>query len=50
MSALAAEALDYYLRERRRRALGERVLRRAGQVRLAPEAWELLKEGRRDRA
>jgi DNA-binding transcriptional MocR family regulator len=30
MSALTAEALDFYLRERRRRALGLKVLERAG--------------------
>lgn len=49
MSALTAEALEAYLKERRRKALGLEVLRRAGQARVAPEALRLLEEGRRDR-
>ena len=38
MSALTAEALEAYLKERRRKALGLEVLRRAGKARVAPEA------------
>lgn len=49
MSALTAEALEAYLKERRRKALGLEVLRRAGKARVAPEALQLLEEGRRDR-
>lgn len=49
MSALTAEALEVYLKERRRKALGLEVLRRAGKARVAPEALRLLEEGRRDR-
>ncbi len=49
MSALTAEALEAYLKERRRKALGLKVLARAGKARLAEEAHRLLEEGRRDR-
>ncbi|MFD3005248.1 ribbon-helix-helix protein, CopG family [Thermus tengchongensis] len=49
MSALTAEALEVYLKERRRKALGLEVLRRAAKARVAPEALRLLEEGRRDR-
>jgi len=49
MSALTAEALEAYLKERRRRALGLKVLERAGRSRVAEEAHRLLEEGRRDR-
>ncbi len=49
MSALTAEALEAYLKERRRRALGLKVLERAGKSRVAGEAHRLLEEGRRDR-
>jgi len=45
MSALTAEALDFYLRERRRRALGLKVLERAGKAQVAPKALEALEEG-----
>ncbi|MDW8018410.1 MAG: ribbon-helix-helix protein, CopG family [Thermus sp.] len=49
LSALTAEALAFYLRERRRAALGRKVLERAGKVPLGEEAFLLLEEGRRDR-
>lgn len=49
MSALTAEALEAYLKERRRKALGLKVLERAGKVRVVEEAHRLLEEGRRDR-
>ncbi len=48
MSALTAEALDFYLRERRRRALGLKVLERAGKAQVDPKALEALEEGRRE--
>ena len=48
MSALTAEALAFYLQERRRRALGLRVLERAGKARVDPKALEALEEGRRE--
>ena len=48
MSALTAEALDFYLRERRRWALGLKVLERAGKARVDPKALEALEEGRRE--
>ena len=47
--ARAAAAVEAYLRERRRRALGLKVLERAGKGRVAGEAHRLLEEGRRDR-
>lgn len=43
------EALAAYLKERRRRALGLKVLERVGKGRVAGEAHRLLEEGRRDR-
>jgi len=48
MSALTAEALALYLRERRRRALGLKVLERAGKAPVDPKALEALEEGRRE--
>ena len=48
MSALTAEALDFYLRERRRQALGLKVLERAGKAQVDPKALEVLGEGRRE--
>ncbi|GLV49270.1 hypothetical protein TJA_23710 [Thermus sp. LT1-2-5] len=49
LSALTAEALAFYLRDRRRTALGRKVLERAGRVSLTEEVHRLLEEGRRDR-
>ncbi|AEV17317.1 hypothetical protein TCCBUS3UF1_p200 (plasmid) [Thermus sp. CCB_US3_UF1] len=49
LSTLTVEALVFYLRERRRAALGRKVLERAGKVPLGEEAFLLLEEGRRDR-
>ena len=48
MSALTAEALALYLRERRRRALGLKVLERAGKAPVDPKALGALEEGRRE--
>ncbi|GAA5335974.1 ribbon-helix-helix protein, CopG family [Thermus hydrothermalis] len=49
LSALTAEALAYYLQDKRRTALGRKVLERAGRVRPTEEAHRLLEEGRPDR-
>ena len=49
LSSLVAEAVAWYLLERRRRALGERVLQRAGRARLSPDALQALHDGRHDR-
>ncbi len=38
VSRFVAEAVRWYLAERRRRALGLRVLERAGQARVSPSA------------
>ncbi|ALJ90766.1 ribbon-helix-helix protein, CopG family [Thermus aquaticus] len=48
MSALTAETLDFYFRDRRRRALGLKVLERAGKAQVDPKALEALEEGRRE--
>ena len=48
VSRLVAEAVAWYLREKRRRALGERVLERIGRSRIAPNIFQTLEEGRRD--
>lgn len=48
LSRLVAEAVRWYLHERRRAALGRAVLERVGVARVDPAALEVLEDGRRD--
>lgn len=48
VSRLVTGALEDYLLEKRRRALGKKVLDLVGRVRVAPEALDLLEAGRND--
>jgi metal-responsive CopG/Arc/MetJ family transcriptional regulator len=48
VSSLVSSAVEHYLHERRRRALGNRILALAGKVRVAPDALASLDEGRAD--
>lgn len=48
VSRLVAEAVRWYLGERRRLALGRAVLARVGAARVDPAALEVLEADRRD--
>lgn len=48
VSAVVAAAIERYLAAERRRRLGNEVLALVGNVRVAPEARELLEEGRQN--
>ena len=48
VSSIIAEALFYYITEKRKRKLGKRVLQIAGKVRVAPEVYKELQRGRMD--
>ncbi len=48
VSSIIAEALSYYVTEKRRRKLGRRVLKMAGKVRVSPEVYKELERGRMD--
>jgi antitoxin VapB len=46
VSSFIAEAVQYYIRERKRREIGLRVLDLAGKVRISGDALRHLEEGR----
>ena len=48
VSSLAAEALEYYLTEKRKKALGLKVLELAGKGCVTEDADTVLEEGRQD--
>jgi metal-responsive CopG/Arc/MetJ family transcriptional regulator len=48
VSRLVTGAVEGFLLEKRRRALGKKVLDLAGRARVAPEATDLLETGRED--
>lgn len=48
VSAIIAEALSYYITEKKKRKLGRRVLKIAGKVRVSPEVYKELERGRMD--
>jgi len=48
VSSLIAEALQYYITEKRKRRLGRKVLELAGKERVSPRADAELEAGRKD--
>ncbi|ODS33591.1 MAG: hypothetical protein SCARUB_01254 [Candidatus Scalindua rubra] len=52
VSSLISEATEFYLKEKRKKKIGKKVLELAGKVKVAPDALEELHSGRRkdDRA
>ncbi len=48
VSSIIAEALAYYITEKRKRKLGRKVLEIAGKVRVSPEVHKELERGRMD--
>jgi len=48
VSSIIAEALAYYLTEKRKKKLGRKVLEMAGKVRVSPEVYKELERGRMD--
>jgi hypothetical protein len=48
VSSIIAEALSYYIIEKKKRRLGRRVLEIAGKVRVSPDVYKELERGRRD--
>ena len=46
VSSIIAEALTYYITEKRKKKLGRKVLEIAGKVRVSPEAHKELERGR----
>jgi len=48
VSSIIAEALSYYITEKKKRKLGRRVLKIAGKVRVSPEVYKELERGRMD--
>jgi len=48
VSSIIAEALAYYITEKRKKKLGRKVLEIAGKVRVSPEVHKDLERGRMD--
>ncbi|MBM4347570.1 MAG: hypothetical protein FJ107_05490 [Deltaproteobacteria bacterium] len=48
VSSIIADALAYYITEKRKKRLGRKVLEIAGKVRVSPEADKELERGRMD--
>lgn len=48
LSALTAEALEYYLKQKRKKAAGNRLLKLIQPGSVTPDAWEELEKGRTD--
>lgn len=48
VSSFIAEALTYYIIEKRKKKLGRKVLELAGKVRVSPEVYKELQKGRMD--
>ncbi len=48
VSSIIAEALAYYITEKRKKKLGRKVLEIAGKVRVSPEVHKELERGRMD--
>ncbi|MFH1672732.1 MAG: hypothetical protein ABIF87_04830 [Pseudomonadota bacterium] len=48
VSSILAEALSYYITEKKKKRLGRKVLEIAGKVRVSPEAHKELERGRMD--
>ena len=48
VSSLAAEALEYYLTEKRKKALGLKVLELAGKDCVTKDAEKVIEEGRQE--
>jgi len=48
VSSIIAEAVTYYIAEKRKRRLGRKVLEMAGRVRVSPDVHRELEKGRMD--
>jgi metal-responsive CopG/Arc/MetJ family transcriptional regulator len=48
VSSLMAEALQYYITEKRKKRLGRKVLELVGKVKVSPELYRELEAGRKD--
>lgn len=48
VSSIIAEALSYYITEKKKKRLGRKVLEIAGKVRVSPEVHKELERGRMD--
>ena len=46
VSSIIAEAVTYYITEKKRKKLGRRVLDLAGKVRISPDVYKELEKGR----
>ena len=46
VSAVVAEAITYYVAEKKRKRLGRKVLEMAGRVRISPDVYRELEQGR----
>lgn len=48
VSSIIAEAVTYYIAEKKKKRLGRKVLEMAGRVRVSPEVHKELEKGRMD--
>lgn len=48
VSSIIAEALAYYITEKRKKKLGKRILEMAGKVKVSPDIHKELERGRMD--
>lgn len=48
LSSVVAQSIEFFIKERKRKQLGNRVLELAGNTRLSPDALEHLHLGRED--
>ena len=49
VSSVVAQSIKFFISERKRRQLGEKLLRLAGKTKVSPDALEQLHAGREDR-
>lgn len=50
VSSVVAQSIKFFICERKRRQLGEKILRLAGKTRVSPDALDQLHSERADRA
>jgi metal-responsive CopG/Arc/MetJ family transcriptional regulator len=48
VSSVVAQSIEFFINEKKRRRAGERVLRLAGNTRIADDAFDELRTGRED--
>ena len=48
VSSLVAESVEYYIKEKRKKKAGEKVLKLIGKAKISPDVFKELEKGRKD--